>query len=279
MASGKFDLVEHLAGHVKDGNSFHVPWGSIEIPSFLTNIGITKYVVLELMVATAVVAIFVPMARRLRGGLPAKGRFWNMMEVVLVYLRDNVIVAGIGSRKDAVPYVPYLWALFFFILFCNLAGMVPWLGSPTGAVTVTLVLSLLTLVVVTTTGILRHGPVGFWSGMVPHVEGKVGPINLATVLTPILFVLEVFSFFVKHCTLCIRLIANMFGGHLMMAVFVGFIAMSALSGWYLIWIPVTFLSVGASVAISFLELLVACLQAYIFTFLTSVYIGMAIHQH
>ena len=115
--------------------------------------------------------------------------------------------------------------------------------------------------------------------MVPHVEGKVGPINLATVLTPILFVLEVFSFFVKHCTLCIRLMANMFGGHLMMAVFVGFIAMSALSGWYLIWIPVTFLSVGASVAISFLELLVACLQAYIFTFLTSVYIGMAIHQH
>jgi len=279
MSSGKFDLVEHLAGHVKDGNSFHVPWGNLEIPSFLTNIGITKFVLLELMAATAIVAVFVPMASRLRGGLPAKGRFWNMMEVMLVYLRDNVIVAGIGNRKDAAPYVPYLWALFFFILFCNLAGMVPWLGSPTGAVTVTFVLSILTLVIVTATGILRHGTVGFWTGMVPHVEGKVGPINLATVLAPVLFVLEVFSFFVKHCTLCIRLMANMFGGHLMMAVFVGFIAMSAMSGLYLIFIPVTCLAVMASVAISFLELLVACLQAYIFTFLTSVYIGMAIHQH
>jgi F-type H+-transporting ATPase subunit a len=277
MSSGQFDLVEHIAGHVKDGNSFHVPWGSVYIPEFLTNIGITKFIVLELMVATAILAIFIPMAGRLRGGQPAKGRFWNMIEVILVYLRDNVIVAGIGSKKDAAPYVPYLWTLFFFILFCNLAGMIPWMGSPTGAVTVTATLALLTLVIVLATGIRRHGAVGFWTGMVPHVEGKVGPINLAVVLSPILFVLEVFGFFVKHCTLCIRLMANMFGGHTMMAVFVAFIPMAAASLY--IWMPVTLLSVAASVAISFLELLVACLQAYIFTFLTSVYIGMAIHQH
>ena len=279
MSSGKFDLVEHLAGHVKDGNSFHFPWGHMEIPPFLTSLGITKFVVLEMMVAAAMVAVFVPMASRLRGGKPVKGRFWNMIEVFLVYLKDEVIVSAIGNRKDAAPYVPYLWALFFFILFCNLAGLIPWMGSPTGAVTVTATLALLTLIIVITTGFLRHGPVGFWTGMVPHVEGKVGPVNLATVLSPVLFCLEVFSFFVKHCTLCIRLMANMFGGHLMMAVFAGFIAMSALSGSLVIWIPVTFLSVVTSVALSFLELLVAVLQAYIFTFLTSIYIGMAIHQH
>ena len=279
MASGKFDLVGHLAGHVKDAHSFHAPWGDVAIPSFLTNIGITKFVVLELMVAATMLAIFIPMASRVRGGQPVKGRFWNMMELLLVFLRDNVIVAGIGSRKDAAPYIPYLWTLFFFILFCNLAGMIPCLGSPTGAFTITLVLALLTLVIVTATGILRHGAVGFWTGMVPHVEGKVGPINLATVLYPVLFVLEVFSFFVKHCTLCIRLMANMFGGHLMMAVFVGFIALAAMTGSFAIWIPVTFLSVAVSVAVYFLELLIAFLQAYIFTFLTSVYIGMAIHEH
>ena len=279
MSSGKFDLVEHLAGHVKDGNSFHAPWGSVEIPTFLTNIGITKFVMLELVVAGAILAIFVPMASRLRGGQPAKGRFWNMIEVILLYLRDNVIVSAIGSKKDAAPYVPYLWTLFFFILFCNLAGMVPWMGSPTGSITVTATMALLTLIIVIATGCLRHGPVGFWTGMVPHIEGKVGPIELKTVLSPALFVLEIFSFFVKHCTLCIRLMANMFGGHLMMGVFAGFIALAALSGSYVVWIPVTFLSVAASVALSFLELLVACLQAYIFTFLTSIYIGMAIHQH
>ncbi|MDR0328635.1 MAG: F0F1 ATP synthase subunit A [Planctomycetaceae bacterium] len=279
MSSEKFDLVQHLAGHVKDGNSFHVPWGHIEIPHFLTSIGITKFVMLELMVATAMVAIFIPMASRLRGGQPARGRFWNMIEIILLYLRDNVIVSSIGSRKEAAPYVPYLWTLFFFILFCNLAGLIPWLGSPTGAIAVTATLAILTLFIVIATGFRQHGLVGFWTGMVPHVEGKVGPINLATVLSPILFCLEIFSFFVKHCTLCIRLMANMFGGHLMMAVFAGFIAMAALSGSVFIWGSVTFLSVATSVALSFLELLVAVLQAYIFTFLTSIYIGMAIHQH
>jgi F-type H+-transporting ATPase subunit a len=151
------------------------------------------------------------------------------------------------------------------------------MGSPTGAITVTAVLALLSLSVVTATGIIRHGAIGFWKGMKPEVEGKVGPINLAYTLGPPLFILEVISFFVKHFTLCIRLMANMFGGHLMLAVFLAFIPMSAVALY--IWIPITLLTFGASVAISFLELFIALLQAYIFTFLTSIYIGMAIHQH
>ena len=275
MAGGS--LVEQLAAHVKDGNEFHFPWGHLELPSFLVNLGISKYILLELGAATLMLAIFIPLATRLRGGQPVKGRFWNMIEAILVYLKDNVIVPSIGSAKDAAPFVPYLWTLFFFVLFCNLIGMVPWMGTPTGAVSVTVVLALCTMAVVIATGIRRHGAVGFWTGMVPTIEGKVGPINLAVALSPLLFVLELFGFFIKHCTLCIRLMANMFGGHLMLAVFVAFIPMAAWSVY--IWIPVTALSFLASVAISFLELLIACLQAYIFTFLTSVYIGMAIHQH
>jgi len=277
MSGEKFNLVEHLAAHVKDGDSFHFPWGELHIPEFLGAWGITRFVALEMIVAVAMVALFVPMAAHLRGGNPARGRLWNLVETFLVYLRDNVIVAAIGSKKDAAPYVPYLWALFFFVLFCNLAGLLPWMGSPTGSVTVTATLAILTLIIVMGTGIVRHGPVGFWTGMTPHIEGKVGPINLATVLQPMLFCLEVFSFFVKHCSLCIRLMANMFGGHLMMAVFFGFIPLAAWA--WSVWIPVTVLSLCAAFAISFLELLVAVLQAYIFTFLTSIYIGMAIHQH
>jgi len=275
--SGEFNIVAHLAGHVKDTTSFHFPWGHWEIPSFLVNMGITKFVLLEMAAAGVMLAIFIPMATRLRGGQPAKGRFWNLIEVFLVYMRDQVIVPSIGSKKDAAPYIPYIWTLFFFVLFCNLAGMVPWMGSPTGAITVTAVLAFLTLGVVIATGVKRHGAVGFWKGMNPEVEGKVGPINLAYALGPPLFALEVVSFFVKHFTLCVRLMANMFGGHLMLAVFLAFIPMSAAALY--VWLPVTFLSFGASVAISFLELFIAFLQAYIFTFLTSVYIGMAIHQH
>lgn len=274
----EFNIVEELAGHVKDGTSFHFPFGwHPEIPEALGAIGISKYVLLEMLVASLLVAIFIPMAARMRGGQPVKGRFWNMIEAILVYLRDSVIVPAIGSPKDATPYIPYLWTLFFFILFCNLVGMVPGLGTPTGAVTVTATLAICTFIIVTATGILRHGPIGFWTGMVPHIEGKLGPVNLATVLSPFLFVLEVFSFFLKHCTLCIRLMATMFGGHLMLAVFFAFIPMAAWS--FYVWLPVTALSLLAALAVSFLELLIACLQAYVFTFLTSIYIGMAIHQH
>ena len=277
----EFNIVGELAGHVKDSTGFHfpLPLGHVEIPEALVRIGITKYVILEMLVATMLVAIFVPMAARMRGGQPVKGHFWNMIEAILVYLKDNVIVPAIGSAKDATPYIPYLWTLFFFILFCNLLGMVPGLGTATSAITVTATLAICTLVIVTATGILRHGPIGFWTGMVPHIEGKVGPINLALVLSPFLFVLEIFSFFLKHCTLCIRLMATMFGGHLMLAVFFAFIPMAAGSALYLLFASVTFLSLFAALAVNFLELLIACLQAYVFTFLTAIYIGMAIHQH
>jgi len=278
----EFNIVEKLAGHVKDGTEFHFPWplGHVEIPAFLVDLGITKYIVIQMMVAALMVAIFVPMAAKLRGGQPAKGRFWNMFEAILVYLKDSVIVPAIGSPKNAAPYIPYLWTLFFFILFCNLIGMVPWMGTPTSAITVTATLAVCTLIIVTATGMFRHGVVGFWTGMVPHIEGKMGPINLATVLSPFLFVLEIFSFFLKHCTLCIRLMATMFGGHLMLAVFFAFIPMAAGSVYAVyLFLPVTVMSLLAALAVSFLELLIACLQAYVFTFLTAIYIGMAIHQH
>jgi F-type H+-transporting ATPase subunit a len=260
-----------LAGHVKDTEYFHLPFCHLEIPQFLTNLGITKFVLIEIVAAVLMFAVFLPMAAKIRGGKPIKGRFWNMIEVFLVYMRDEVIVPSIG-KKDAAPYIPYLWTLFFFVLFCNLGGMLPWAGSPTGSVMVTGTLALCTFVIVIGTGIFHHGFAGFWFGMIPPMEGKIGVI-----LAPFMFVLELFSFFVKHFSLCIRLMANMFGGHLMIAVFLAFIPMSA---WAIcVWIPITFLAVATAVCVSFLELFVAFLQAYIFTFLTSVYIGMAIHQH
>ncbi|MDR3182584.1 MAG: F0F1 ATP synthase subunit A [Planctomycetaceae bacterium] len=269
--------VADLAGHVKDTYSFHFPWGHWEIPQVLQTFGISKYVLLEFGAAAVMFAVFIPFARHICGGKQAKGRFWNMLEVFLVYLKDDVIIPSIGSAKEAAPYIPYLWTLFFFVLFCNLAGMLPWMGSPTGSAVVTGVLALITLTVVIAAGIKQHGAVGFWKGMVPHIEGKIAGIDIAKILGPFMFVLEVFSFFVKHVTLCIRLMANMFGGHLMLAIFAAFIPMSA---WAIyVWIPITVCAILASVAVSFLELFVAFLQAYIFTFLTSVYIGISIHQH
>lgn len=268
------NLVSDLAGHVKDADNFHLPGGiHLHIPQFLLDIGITKFILIEFGAALLMAAVFIPMAVKLRKGQPLKGRFWNLLEVFLFYLRDQVIVPSIG-KKDAKPFIPFLWTLFFFVLFCNLGGMVPWVGSPTGSLTVTFTLALCTFGVVVLTGMLKHGVTGYWLGLVPHMDL---PAAVAVLLKPMLFVIELAGLLIKHVVLSVRLMANMYAGHLVLAVFLAFIPMTAAMFW--IWVPVTVGSVAMSVCISFLELFVAFLQAYIFTFLSALYIGMSVHQH
>ncbi len=266
-------LVGDLASHVKDTESFHFPFWHPNIPETLTQLGITKFVVVELAVLAVMAAIFIPLAAKIKSGTPIRGRFWNMIEAMLVFLKEQVIEPSIG-KKNAGPYVPYLWALFFFILFCNLAGMVPWAGTPTGSLSITVVLACSTFAVVLYTGMKHHGAGGYWLGLVPQMDL---PYGLGYVLKPMLFVIEVASLFIKHIVLSIRLMANMFAGHLILAVLLAFISLTA--GTLILWMPVTIGSIGMSVAVSFLELFVAFLQAYIFTLLSSIYIGMSIHQH
>ena len=270
--SGGLDIAE-LAGHVKDANSFHFPIGyHLDIPS-IYGIQLTKFMLIEVAAALLMCAIFIPMAVKLRAGKPLKGRFWNMMEVFLLYLRDEVIVPSIG-KKHAGQFTPFLWTLFFFLLFCNLGGMIPWMGSPTGSLSVTAALALCTFVMVVFTGIKFHGVSGYWLGLVPHMDL---PAAIAIVLKPMLFCIEIAGLLIKHIVLAVRLMANMFAGHLVLAVFLAFIPMTA--GLIYVWIPVTLGSVAMSVCLSLLELFVAFLQAYIFTFLSALFIGMSIHQH
>ena len=267
--------LEGIAGHVNDAINFHIPaFLGTHTPNFQKILGfqITKYMVIELAAAALMVGIFVPMAMKMRGGKQLKGLFWNMMEVFLLYLRDQVIRPSIG-RHDADRFVPYLWTLFFFVLFCNLAGMVPWVGSPTGSIAVTAVLAFATFAVVNVAGMRKYGIGKYWLGLVPHMDL---PLVLAITLKPMLFVIEVAGLVVKHIVLSIRLLANMFAGHMVLAVFLAFIPMTAGLIW---WYPVTLGSLAMSVCLSMLELFVAFLQAYIFVFLSAVYIGAAVHQH
>ena len=265
-----------IAGHVNDADYFHVPWffmdGHISIPWEIFGKQITKYMVIEVAVGLVLCAIFIPMALKMRGGKPLKGRFWNLMEVFLLYLRDNVIRPSIG-KHDADRFTPYLWTLFFFILGCNLVGMLPWSGSPTGSLSVTAVLALTTFVIVNVAGMQRYGAGKYWLGLVPHMD--LPPV-LAIVLKPMLFLIEVVGLIIKHVVLSIRLLANMFAGHMVLAVFLAFIPMTAGTIW---WFPVTIGSVSMAVCLSLLELFVAFLQAYIFMFLSALFIGMAVHQH
>ena len=264
-----------LISHVQDAEAFHIIRGwEIPIPQPFAALGfrITKFMVVELIAALLMIAIFVPLARRLRSGGAPRGRLANIFEAMLIFIRDEVARPSIGEHY-ADRFLPFLWTLFFFVLFGNLLGMLPWLGSPNGSLSCTTAMAAVTFIVVVGAGMKTFGIVGFWKGQVPHVEI---PFVMGIFLKPMLFAIEVVGLLVKHAILAMRLFANMFAGHLVLVVIMGFIVQLA-GTW--IWYGVAPVSVLGSVALNLLELLVCFIQAYVFTFLAAIFIGMAVHQH
>jgi F-type H+-transporting ATPase subunit a len=297
MAENPFDPA-HLFGHVQDADYFEVPRflaadGRIGIkqPFELAHpiveqkgiiepfdLRVTKFMVLEVAAAVLLAVIFIGVARHIsREGRP-RGKLWNLFEGMLVFIRDQVARPSIAHDPhhyhEADKFLPFLWTIFFFVLTCNLFGLLPWLGSATGALATTGALAIITFVTVIGAGMMRRGPIGFWIGQVPHMEL---PGAMAVVLKPMVFFIEVLGLLIKHFVLAVRLLANMMAGHLVLAVILAFIK-AATQGW-LIWSTVSVASVAGAVALSLLELFVAFLQAYIFTFLSALFIGMAIHEH
>lgn len=261
-----------LAEHVNDANAFHFPFGiPLRLPSICGH-QITKFMVLELVAAILMVLIFVPLARKLAGGNPPKGRFWNMFEAMILFIRNQVVRPAIG-KHDADRFFPLILSLFFFILFCNLLGMIPSMGSPTASINVTAPLAVVVFVAGVAAGMKKYGTLGFWLGLCPPMEL---PLVLKILLVPMILALEIVGLFIKHCILAVRLLANMFGGHLVLAMIIGFIP--ALAG-SVLWFGVAPMAVFGGTAISMLELFVAFLQAYIFSFLAALFIGMNVHQH
>ena len=228
----------------------------------------TKFVVLELIAALLVAAVFIPYARRIKNGDRPQGKFWQLVDSVVCYVKDQIAVPAIG-KSDAKRFLPLLWSLFFFILFLNLFGMIPGIGAATGSITITIALALIVFVVVVGSGSQKMGVVGFWKAQVPHMDL---PFGMGYILKPMIWLIEVFGLLVKHVVLAVRLFANMFAGHLVVAVFVALVGVlgTYLSG-FLVGPPV--------LAISLLELLVAFIQAYVFTFLAALFIGAAVHPH
>lgn len=233
---------------------------------------LTKFMILELVVAVVIAVFFIGLAAKIKYGGPPKGRFWNLLEVMFLFIRDRVAVPTIGEH-DTKRFLPFLLTLFFFVLGCNLTGMIPWLGSPTGALAVTGALALITFAVVVGAGIKQLGFMGFLKAQVPHMD-LPGP--LAVFLVPMIFIIELFGLFIKHTVLAIRLLANMVAGHIVLAVIVAFIFVTQQT---LIWWGVMPVSIVGATALSLLELFVAFLQAYVFVFLAALFIGTAVHPH
>lgn len=184
-----------------------------------------------------------------------------------------VSAAPVEVGHPADKYLPYIWSLFFYILFCNLLGAIPLLGSPTANINVTGVLALVTFLHVCYYGSQRAGFGGFLKGLVPHMD-LPGPI--AVILLPLIWLIEAGGLIIKHGVLAVRLFANIMAGHTVLGVFLGFIAIVD-SG--LMWGIVTPASILAQVGVGLLELFVAFLQAYVFALLASLFISAAVNPH
>jgi F-type H+-transporting ATPase subunit a len=234
---------------------------------------LSKFMILEVVVAVILSFLFIRLAAQIKAGKPTKGKLSNLLEGILVYMRDHVAKPAIGGH-DYGKFTPLLWTMFFFVLGLNLLGLVPWAGSATGSFSVTLALAGITFATVLISGMAKFGPVGFWLNQVPHMDlpWYCQPLKL------VIFAIEVAGMFIRHGVLAIRLLANMVAGHLVLLAILG-LAFSAAGAASSSWHIAAPIAVVGSAAFSLLELFVAFLQAYVFTFLSALFIGAAIHHH
>jgi F-type H+-transporting ATPase subunit a len=246
----------------------HLPTGWI---LFGIDVSPTRHVVYMLLAAFLV---FVTMwwggrqvARRHREGKAPKG-FGGTVEAMVLFVRDDVAIANIGHGGE--KFAPLILTLFFFILFCNLLGLLPWGATPTGNLAVTGGLALIAFLVIEGSGMKALGAKGYMKTivMVPPGMTGIGAVIMAFIMTPV----ELIGKVVKPFALCLRLFANMTAGHFVILSLVGLIFV--FGSWVVAGGTVLFV-----LFMLCLELLVAFLQAYIFALLTSVFIGLMQHEH
>ncbi|MBC7164851.1 MAG: F0F1 ATP synthase subunit A [Roseovarius sp.] len=228
-------------------------------------VGIFTLTNATLWMALTVAAVFalLVMGTARRATIPSRTQ--SVAELAYDFVRKMVEdVTG----KDGLVFFPYIMTLFLFILFANVLGLVPMAFTTTSHIAVTAVLAMMVFLTVTIVGFVRHG-VGFlglfWVSAAPLP------------LRPVLALIEVISYFVRPVSHSVRLAGNMMAGHAVMKVFAAFAPMIVLSTG--IGLLVTPLSVLAIAAVYALELLVAFIQAYVFTILTCVYLKDALHPH
>ena len=282
------DLQGMLMHHLLDGNEiefeilgrgfvWHLPqWDPVHVGGLTLNLSPTKHVVFMLFAAFLCLAIFIPIGRAMQGKYArrAPSGLANAMEALIIYFRDEVVRRNIGHGADA--YTGYILTLFFFILFMNLLGLVPFGATATGNFMVTGALALVTFVVVEVSGMRALGFKGYMGTIFYAPPGlhPVGQAIMLVILTPVEFLGKL----TKPFALMIRLFANMLAGHTLVLSLLGMIFMFASAG-AVVAGGVTVASIGMVSGIMILEVFVALLQAYIFAMLTAVFIGLIRHAH
>lgn len=265
---GEFDLLGHLA----NGPTLHFPFThwQLQLPRLpKIDLSVTRVVV---MMWVAAILTYLSLRSVARGNFRRPRGFGNAFEAVVLFVRDHMVIGNMG--REGLVYLPFLATLFLFILYCNLLGLVPppFGQTATGDIQVTGALAAMALVMIHYAGIRQHG-------LGHHLRNIVPPVPLW--LWPLMLVVELIGILAKPFALCIRLFANMTAGH---CVLLGFMMLIFLAGGSTLplWLGKVPISIGACLfmlAVLCLELFVAFLQAYIFVYLTSIFMGQTIHVH
>jgi F-type H+-transporting ATPase subunit a len=263
QAPAAFNAGDHILHHILDSNEIEIPFTQavIHLPRFEIqgyDFSITRNVVMMWIAAAVLVTVLGIAARRAKDPVPRGLR--GLLEMLILFVRDEVARKNIPQHADR--YAGYLLSTFFFILTCNLLGLVPGFTTPTSGISITAGLAAMAFVMVQFAGIREYGFFGHYRNLLPP--------GLPFWLIPIMLPVEFLSMFTKPFALCIRLFANMTAGHVVILSLISliFIMKTAL---------MATVSVPFAMFIYLLEILVAFLQAYIFTMLTSLFIGMAVH--
>jgi F-type H+-transporting ATPase subunit a len=282
--------VDIITPHITDANEIELPYWkapffkAYELPRWKplfyikgkpVDISPTKHVVMMLFAAFLLMVVLIGAARAHARHTHAVGRpkgFAAGIEAMVLYLRNEVILPNVGHHGEG--FVPFVLTLFFFILFANLLGLVPYGSTATGNIAVTATLAVITFVVVEISGMRAQGAgylntVFYWNTDLPMYMR----VPMFAIMTPV----EIIGKFTKPFALAIRLFANMTAGHIVLLAFMGlFFAMAGNRGLAATGAVAPLLM---AIAVMMLELFVAFLQAFIFTLLASVFIGQIREAH
>jgi F-type H+-transporting ATPase subunit a len=259
--SGESDWILHhsLDSNVLDFEPFiSIPLPHIEI--FGIDLSITKHLVYMWFAAILLFVLLLNVAKQYKKKRVPSG-FASLTEVMITFVRDEIAKQTI--HKGYERFVPYLLSAFFFILILNLFSLVPYGTAVTGNISVTATLAVFTFFVTQLGGIRNNGFAGYFKGLIPH--------GIPAWLLPIMIVVELLGLFTKPFALAVRLFANMLAGKIIIYSLIGLIFI--IHAYFVVPVSVAF-----ALFIFLLKLLVSLIQAYIFTMLSSLFIGMAVHQ-
>lgn len=235
--------------------------------------GLTAHQYLLVGVAVFTITLFWWAAKRV-GSVPKKSGVVSLLELGLVWVRDDIVYPWLGPDRGR-RYLGFFWTLFFFILFSNLVGLTPfpinpWERTATGNLAVTGALALIVFVMVQLSGMKQHGVGKYWINLVPAGTPKF--------LWPLVFVIELIGLFTKPFALTVRLFANMTGGHAILLVLFGFLLGVREYGSPVLGGLSTVASFAFLLFMMLFEVMVALIQAYIFTTLSAIFTSLAVAE-